>query len=528
MKCSIFPRQLRIDVANKPKTLKNLKMKKIIILIVLIQLSYNGFSQTCDCSSNLKWLTETFEKNDAGFQYVIDIKGENSYAAHNKLFTEKASKISDLNECHTLLNDWTAFFRKGHLNVQLLAQSQNTSEQTRPSDEEIIEKYKNTEQLNIEKQEFDNYINKLGNNPGFEGVWSYYSGFYTIGIIKDKTNANREYVGFIIDSKSPYWQKNQVKLEIFKAKDGKLSIKYYMGDHSPVEFEKFEFYGKNTLIAGSSYNLFADPNSTSFKRVLPKITTDEKVKRYFDFLYAKQAYIEKVSDNTVLLKVPSFSYSNKKYIDSLLSSNDNLIKRTENLIIDVRYNGGGADASYEKIMPYLYTNPIRKTGVAFLSTELNNKRMVDFMNDPDWSDDDKKWAKESLQKLNKHIGEFVNLKESIVSIDTLKSVYPNPKNVAILINGNCASTTEQFLLEAKQSKKVKLVGTTTAGILDISNMYYVTSPSKEFTLGYSLSKSYRIPAMTIDGKGIQPDYYFDKTIKPYEWIDKTIEILNYK
>ena len=108
-----------------------------------------------------------------------------------------------------------------------------------------------------------------------------------------------------------------------------------------------------------------------------------------------------------------------------------------------------------------------------------------------------------------------------------KSKLPCP-TFRTFFNKYCGSTTEQFLLEAKQSKKVKLVGTTTAGVLDMSNMYSVVSPSKEFKLWYSLSKSYRIPAMTIDGKGIQPDYYFDKTIKPYEWIDKTIEILNYK
>jgi len=500
-------------------------MKKIIILIVLIQLSYNGFSQTCDCSSNLKWLTETFEKNDAGFQYLIDIKGENSYAAHNTLYTEKALKISDVNECHTLLNDWTAFFRKGHLNVQLIAQSQNTNKQNGPSDKEIIEKYKNSEEFKIEKLEFDNYVDKLGNDPGFEGVWNLYS--YTIGIIKDSTNSDREYVGFIINSESPYWQKNQVKLEIFKAKDGQLTFKYYDRDHGTSTLEKFEFYGRNKLLVGSSYDLMIDMNSLSFKRVLPKIKINENVARYLNLLHAKKASIEKVSDNTVLLKIPSFNYSNKKYIDSLLNSNNNLIKSTENLIIDVRYNGGGADASYEKIKPYLYTNPIRKIGAAFLSTELNNQRMVDFINDPDRSDEKKQWEQD-LNKLNKYIGEFVNLDERIVSIDTLESVYANPKNVAILINGNCASTTEQFLLEAKQSKKVKLVGTTTMGVLDISNMYSVVSPSKEFRLGYSLSKSYRIPAMTIDGKGIQPDYYFDNTIKPYEWIDKTIEVLNYK
>jgi len=500
-------------------------MKKIIVLIVLVQLSYNGFSQTCDCSSNLKWLTETFEKNDAGFQYVIDIKGESSYATHNKLYTEKASKISDLNECHKLLNGWTAFFREGHLNVQLIAQSQNINEQTGSSDKEIIEKYKNSEQFKIEKQEFDNYVDKLGNNPGVEGVWAL--GSYTIGILKDKTNPNREYVGFIIDSKSLYWQKNQVKLEIFKTKDGKLTLTYYMGDHSSLELEKFEFYGKNVLIAGSGNDLYANPSNIYLERVLPKLINDKKVQRYFNSIQANNPFIEKVSDNTVLLRIPSFNYSNKKYIDSLLNSNDNLIKSTENLIIDVRYNGGGADASYDGMKSYLYTNPIRKVGVAYLSTELNNQSMVDIMNEPYWSDDEKKWAKESLYKLNKHIGEFVNLDERIVSIDTLKNIYPNPKNVAILVNGNCGSTTEQFLLEAKQSKKVKIFGTTTAGVLDISNMYYVISPSKEFKLWYGLSKSYRIPEMTIDATGIQPDYYFDKTTKPYEWIDKTIEILNY-
>lgn len=493
-------------------------MKKLIILIILVQLSHNGFSQTCDCSSNLKWLTETFEKNDAGFQYVIDIKGENSYAAHNELYDEKASKISDLNECHKLLNDWTEFFRKGHLNVQLMPQGENTSEQTGSSDKEIIEKYKNSEQFKIEKQEFDNYVEKLGNNPGFEGVW--FSEPYTIGILKDDKNPNREYVGFIVNSTSPYWLENQVKLEIFKSNEGEYSMKYYMRDHSAQDFEMVEFYGKNYINAGSGFIIL--------KRVLPQEKTEANIERYFNSMYSNKPFIEKVSDNTLLLKVPSFSYSNKKYIDSLLNSNDNLIKSTENLIIDVRYNGGGADASYEGIKPYLYTNPIRGIGVAYLSTELNNKRMVDFINDPDRSNDDKKWAKESLNKLNKHIGEFVNLDESIVSIDTLKNVYPNPKNVAILINRYCGSTTEQFLLEAKQSKKVKLVGATTAGVLDISNMYNIISPSKEFKLWYSLSKSYRIPEMTIDGKGIQPDYYFDKTIKPYEWIDKTIEILNYK
>ncbi len=59
-------------------------------------------------------------------------------------------------------------------------------------------------------------------------------------------------------------------------------------------------------------------------------------------------------------------------------------------------------------------------------------------------------------------------------------------------------------------------------------MYFVKSPCKEFELGYSLSKSYRIPDMAIDSKGIMPDYYIDKEIKDYDWIDYVAGILNSK
>ena len=138
------------------------------------------------------------------------------------------------------------------------------------------------------------------------------------------------------------------------------------------------------------------------------------------------------------------------------------------------------------------------------------------------------WAKEQYDKLEKRLGQFVNLESSIVNIDTMKTIYSNPKNVGIIINEGNASTTEQFLLAAKQSKKVKLFGTTTMGLLDVSNLYAVKSPCNEFELGYSLSRSMRIPEMTIDNKGIQPDYYIDKSVPKYKWVDFVNEILNTK
>lgn len=161
-----------------------------------------------------------------------------------------------------------------------------------------------------------------------------------------------------------------------------------------------------------------------------------------------------------------------------------------------------------------------------LSTPLNNKRMEEFANDPEASPHDKKWAKDALEKLNKNLGKFVNLDSSIVDLETSDTMYAFPKKVGIIINGGCGSTTEQFILAAKQSKKVKLFGTTTLGSLDISNMFSVESPCNDLELGYCLSKSFRIPDFTIDGKGLQPDYYLDKEIPRYEWIDFVNNILS--
>ena len=492
-------------------------MKNTLLFILFVQITYNVFSQNCNCSSNLDWLIETIEKNDAGFQYIIDEKGEIAYQAHNKLFREKSLNADNLSDCHKLLNEWTAFFRKFHLSVELLKQERKTEKKTEKklSDNEIIEKYSKSERFEIKKKKFDKYIENLKEKTSFEGVWV--SKPYTIGIIKDKSNPEREYVGFIINSNSPYWQKNQVKLEIYKSDtENKYSVNYYMRDHSVEHFDNIQFIGNNYLKL----------EFVLLKRILPENETEPKIELYFKSISAEKPFVEKISKSTVLLRIPSFGQENKSLIDSLLTINQNLITSHKNLVIDLRDNGGGSDESYNKLIPYLYTNPIRSVGVEYLSTPLNNKRMTFIMNNTNFSDDTREWAKESLKKLNMNIGKFVTLNDNIVNVDTLDTIYSYPKNVAILINRNCGSTTEQFLLEAKQSKKVKLFGTTTLGALDISNMYFVNSPCDEFKLWYCLTKSYRIPEMTIDNIGIQPDFFLDKTVHEYEWIDYTLKILN--
>jgi hypothetical protein len=481
-------------------------MKIIIILLLIVTVTFSGFSQNCNCLDNYNWVKKTFEDNDAGYQLSLEQNGIVVYEKHNEFFEKQIKLITDAKDCEQALRKWLAFFRPGHLSIRLLNVNQNTSSNNPITDEQIIEKYKDWDSITINEIDLKAYLlNK--SESDFEGIWV--SGPYKIGIQK----INDEYLGFIIDGDGVYWRQGQIKLRI--EKDTAI---YYMRDHSATKFEAVTLIGNNYLQIGF----------INLKRVFPEFETDKSTENYLKSISANKPFIHKVSTNTVLLRIPSFSVSEKVLIDSVILANNNLLSTTENLILDLRNNSGGSDRSYKKILPYLYTNPIRTVGVEFLSTPDNNETIERYLDDPNISEEDLIWVKESLSKLNDNLGKFVNLNSSRVSITKLDSVYKYPQKIGVIINEKNGSTVEQFLLAAKQSSKVKLFGTTTMGVLDISNMHFVKSPDEEFQLGYCLSKSMRIPEMEIDNKGIQPDYYIDKDIPKYSWVEFVERILNEK
>ena len=268
-----------------------------------------------------------------------------------------------------------------------------------------------------------------------------------------------------------------------------------------------------------------------WKRKSPKFEDEQAINLYFKSNKTSEPFLEKVNEKTIYLRIPSFDIEQKKSIDSILLSNKSLLSTTENLVIDLRYNGGGSDHSFKEILPYLYTNPIRTVGVQFLSTELNNKYIYNIYENAEKygiSAENKAEYKKIYDKLSVNLGKYVDMNEEIVGVTKYNTILPYPKNIGIIINQGNASSTEQFLLSAKQSKKVKTFGTPTMGALDVSNMNFVEAPCKNFELGYTISKSFRIPTFPIDDIGIQPDYFIDSKIPEYKWIEYVTEILNGK
>ena len=260
-----------------------MNFKIIILILTLITLiSKVTYGQDCDCKNNFEWVKKTFEENDAGFQYILDKKGQQAYNIHNTLFADKIKSAKSLTECTTLLYEWLTFFRSGHIGIEPLRKP------------EINEKP-------IVKTESDNVKSTSANEP----------------------------------------------------------------------------------------------------------------------------YLEEINGTTLLLRIPSFEQSQKAVIDNVILTNKEKILKTENLIIDLRNNGGGSDNCFSELIPFLYTNPIRTIGVEFLSTKLNNQRMLDFATNPEYGldEDTKKWAKDSYDKLEEYLNEFVSLNSVEVSVKKQDTIY---------------------------------------------------------------------------------------------------------
>jgi len=475
-------------------------MKLIVTTSLFIIGSLFLQAQNCDCKANFLWLKKTFEENDAGYAHIIKNKGESVYQLHNLQTEKKVEKITDYDLCQQELTNWVYFFRKDHFRV-ITTQKGLQKQKELKTYSPLIEK-------SIQLKTFKSYLSSKKTDD-IEGVWK--AGKNTIAVKK----IGNDFIGTVIESASTSTFKiNEV---VFKVNSDLSKGTYYLQNYKPVDTDAIHYFGQNLLQVGNSF----------FERTFPVYPYSEKTKEYLKLKTDNKPFGYKRDENTVYIHIPSF-HQNKKDIDSIFQALNQEITSTPNLILDLRDAQGGQDRNFLAITPYLYTNPVRSVLAEFYSTEKNNQFIKDAASDPDLDEDSKKFYDGMIKKLENNLGKYVNIfSEENVSILKKDKVFPYPKNVGIIIHENNFSTTEEFILTAKQSRKVKFFGRKTGGALDVSNMIETESPTGDFILSYCISRSFRIPENTVDDMGIHPDFYLDKTVPEDEWVDKVTEIMNY-
>ncbi|MCL1035850.1 S41 family peptidase [Shewanella submarina] len=226
-----------------------------------------------------------------------------------------------------------------------------------------------------------------------------------------------------------------------------------------------------------------------------------------EFSYSPQ--LEPLSKETLLLTVPTFNWQYADELKQLLVTESETLKATPNWILDVRRNGGGSDSTYRPLLDLILTDQYIVTGAEFLATPDNAKAQqaicAKMGNDPDC------------------VAFVTPLVEAMAGVEPGSYVLPqgatatsyrtpenpgySPDRVVVLIDEECGSSCEQFLLAVRQGMNVKLAGRSSYGALDYSNMRAKLLPSGAFELYYATSRSMRLPHQPVDITGIIPDIY---------------------
>lgn len=458
---------------------------KLLLVLSLSILSFTSLqAQECNCIEAFEATVQAYEKNYSLFIYKITDENRDLYNAHKNVIRDKADQISDLSECKTILEQYLHFFRDGHTYILNSSKKKFHREKIKISEKQFKKAYRK---------------NNYSLNPIF-GIWKNDS--YTVAIVPNtaESQAKRDYVGIVIDSRNPNWVQTDVKFELMSNNGSSYQVNFMMGDHS-INKTTGQLISKSLLeIEGLSnwYKIWPEE--------MKQLAENEIQSRYNEF---HLTFI----DDIPYLRLPDFYSVERSYVDSLLQSQHDKIIKSDIMIVDVRGNSGGNDATYFPVLPYVLSGPIEMPASGFWLSEYNIQRVMDYKTgDPGKKVEDyTKQEKEDYDFMiaNKGTAFFEYPKYSFTfKTDTL---YSGPKKIVLLTDKETASSGETFVYRANQSEKVVVYGQNTAGVVDGFNglskdigCFEVVFPS-----------SYRakdIKENPIDPYGIAPDVFVDEKV----------------
>jgi len=461
-------------------------MKSLFITFAFLGIPFLMQAQ-CNCQEEFSKIKNHLESNYAGFKDKVKTSNINNYKDFTADKEHVAAQAKNKMQCYFVINQWMSYFNDNHLYTGLNTEAIEKIQSQKLQTDFPIEKIALSETL----------IKKLESAKGIEGIYTKKGEGFSIAVLKNK-NPFRDYVAVVIKSSDSKFENGSVLAEL-KEKSAKEYFLLYNSSHmlafatiKPKEGELISGYVKNgrEIVNKTNYNFEAKP----------------------------------LNESTIYFNIPSFSWESKPTIDSLFASNKFNLSKSSNLILDLRNNGGGSDDVYSIISPYLYTQPIKGIGVDMYASNDNIKGWELILQDPNMPVESKPEIQKMIDKMKLQVNQNVNIVED--GIDSSYTPLLFPKNVVILINEGCASSTEQFLLEAIQSKKVTLLGQNTSGTLDYSNVRESDFCDMPYRLWSPTTRSRRIDiGAGIDGIGIKPNIYLTEN---QDWIEGALNFLNAK
>lgn len=432
-------------------------MRCLLTILCLFLLS-RVFCQPCSCIQDYHFIKKHIETNHGGFNKKIKSPEEPAYKAFIQQLESEISPLKDPKYCLLYLKKYIRYLQDHHSNItgpsgNIVAENDSAALAAFFNSPAFLQ----TETLSPDS----NYLAQLRKNDSFqspEGIYYSTDSTYMVALIKSKTSY-RDYAAVILQSKTRLWKPGQVKFELKQVNDSLFDVLIALRNHSwnaetaliKNGILQLNNWKKAGLQVAVNPSIFSGPSLFSFKIL---------------------------DDKTTLITIRSFDAGLTNKLDSFYQRILPEIKKFPHLIIDIRDNGGGSDASYKKLMPLIYTNPFDDDVMEYFATPDNIAAYKQYdslllLRNPG-ATAPFRYPIALMKKAPafSFIG-FGNGKPQKVQYSMNKG---NPEKIAVVYNRNCASSCESFLFEVLQSKKSIMVGENSGGYTGYGNVMTITTP----------------------------------------------------
>ena len=449
-------------------------MNRFFYCLALALLPLMGQAQssqsTCDCASVLEEAIQKVTTIYAGFDDKLTPATQSQYTRLLNKVRQQAPKAADERACYEVLRQYTDFFQDSHISVWFSTHSSPTK---------------------LRRVKLETLPRTLATQTtGIEGIWVTADHRQRFAICRDPSAVN-QFIAVTLASPDSAWVPGMVKAEMYRYNE---HAKRYQGLFYQPNFTglldgfKLSEYRIDHLFGPAWYRQGKENEAPK-----PQPIVEFKI----------------LNPQFIYLRLARFDQGDVQQLDSLLKANRGVIAKARNIIVDLRGNGGGNASSSDEMIRLIYTNPIiypswqyRSSPELIKATQNTVARLQTGSGNNDWM---LKRQVTLLTALQAHPGQLVSGGEDLTrKVDSTTIL---PQRIAFLLDGSCGSSTEFFVFEGKQSKKVTTFGSNTHGVMDYGQAQSFTLACRQYVLGIPWGRNGWIERFgyRIDNVGFRPD-----------------------